>query len=160
LQINPSRRRVLKGAASAGLVLISAPALLRFATAQSWRAGDPFSLGVASGAPRPDGFVLWTPLAAEPLSTDPEAPGGVRGGDMIVGYEIATDIAMRDIIRRRSAGRADIRLLSASGRAGLIILGGGVGSLSPGSISALRVGFDCWLCYFRYWAARTKRNAF
>jgi len=90
---------VLKGAASAGLVLISAPALLRFATAQSWRAGDPFSLGVASGAPRPDGFVLWTRLAPEPLSTDPEAPGGMRGGDMIVGYEIATDIAMRDIIR-------------------------------------------------------------
>jgi alkaline phosphatase D len=39
----------------------------------------------------------------EPLSTDPEAPGGMRGGDMIVGYEIATDIARRDIIRSGEA---------------------------------------------------------
>jgi alkaline phosphatase D len=29
--------------------------------------GDPFSLGVASGEPAADGFVLWTRLAPEPL---------------------------------------------------------------------------------------------
>ena len=29
--------------------------------------GFPFSLGVASGAPLPDGVVLWTRLAPEPL---------------------------------------------------------------------------------------------
>ena len=32
-----------------------------------WRNGTPFSLGVASGAPRPDGFTLWTRLAPDPL---------------------------------------------------------------------------------------------
>jgi alkaline phosphatase D len=74
--------------------------LLRHAAAQAWRAGDPFSLGVASGAPRPDGFVLWTRLAPEPLSVNPETPGGMIGGDVTVGYEIADDSAMREIVRR------------------------------------------------------------
>ncbi|HTO55264.1 MAG TPA: PhoD-like phosphatase N-terminal domain-containing protein, partial [Myxococcota bacterium] len=32
-----------------------------------WPGGDPFSLGVASGEPAPDGFVLWTRLAPDPL---------------------------------------------------------------------------------------------
>ena len=103
LASHPTRRRVLKDAAGAGLVLLSAPALLRSAKAQSWRAGDPFSLGVASGAPLADGFVLWTRLAPEPLSGDPETPGGMQGGDISIGYEIATDSAMRDVIRRGEA---------------------------------------------------------
>jgi alkaline phosphatase D len=90
-----TRRRLVKAAAANGLGLIAAPALLRYAGAQSWRAGDPFSLGVASGAPRPDGFVLWTRLAPEPLSGNPQTPGGMRGGDVTVGYEIATDPALR-----------------------------------------------------------------
>ena len=94
---------MIAGAAGAGLVLIAAPALLRSARAQSWSAGNPFSLGVASGAPRSDGFVLWTRLAPEPLSTDPETPGGMRGGDVAVDYEIATDAAMHDVVRQGEA---------------------------------------------------------
>ena len=61
------------------------------AQARRWLDGDPFSLGVASGAPRPDGFVLWTRLAPDPLSADPATPGGMTGGDVAVGYEIASD---------------------------------------------------------------------
>ena len=83
LELTPkrlTRRRLLAGAAASGLVAVSAPALLRHAAAQAWRAGDPFSLGVASGAPRSDGFVLWTRLAPEPLSVSPETPGGMTGG--------------------------------------------------------------------------------
>jgi len=95
-----TRRRLLRGGAGAGLALLSAPALLRYAAAQSWRRGDPFSLGVASGAPRPDGFVLWTRLAPEPLSSDPEMPGGMSGDDVTVAYEIAIDPAMREVVRR------------------------------------------------------------
>ena len=94
-----TRRRLVTGAASAGLALVAAPALLRPVHAQSWRAGDPFSLGVASGAPRPDGFVLWTRLAPEPLSANPETPGGMSGGDVTIAYEIATDDAMRNVVR-------------------------------------------------------------
>ena len=98
-----TRRRFASGAAAAGLALVAAPALLRRAAAQNWRAGDPFSLGVASGTPRPDGFVLWTRVAPEPLSRNPETPGGMHGGDVAVAYEIATDPAMRDIVRRGEA---------------------------------------------------------
>lgn len=31
---------------------------------------DPFTLGVASGDPEPDGFVIWTRLALDPLAAD------------------------------------------------------------------------------------------
>jgi alkaline phosphatase D len=98
-----TRRRLMTGAASAGLALVAAPSLLRPAAGQIWRAGDPFSLGVASGAPRPDGFVLWTRLAPDPLSSNPETPGGMSGDDVTIGYEIATDDAMRDVVRRGEA---------------------------------------------------------
>jgi alkaline phosphatase D len=110
LSVNrPTRRSLFTGAAGAGVIVFAAPAMLRRAAAQSWRAGggggggDPFSLGVASGAPRPDGFVLWTRLAPEPLSSNPETPGGMSGGDVTVAYEIATDPAMRDVVRRGEA---------------------------------------------------------
>jgi alkaline phosphatase D len=99
----PTRRRLLQAAAGAGLGLVAAPFILRPAGAQSWRAGDPFSLGVASGASRSDGFVLWTRLAPEPLSPNPQTPGGMHGGDVTLGYEIATDPGLHDIVRRGEA---------------------------------------------------------
>ncbi len=99
----PTRRRLLKGAAVSGLALMAAPAVLREGRTQSFSAGDPFSLGIASGALRPDGFVLWTRLAPEPLSFNPETPGGMSGGDVSVNYEIATDDGMRNVVR---AGKA------------------------------------------------------
>jgi alkaline phosphatase D len=103
-----NRRRILGGAASAGVALISAPAILRYASAQTGmpqnaRTGNPFTLGVASGAPRPDGFVLWTRLAPDPLSVNPETPGGMSGGDVGLRYEIATDDAMKNVVRRGTA---------------------------------------------------------
>jgi len=103
LEDRPSRRRLLKGGASAGAALMAAPYLLRYAAAQPWRGGDPFSLGVAAGAPRPDGFVLWTRLAPDPLSSNPATPGGMHGGDVTIGYEIATDQGLRNIVRRGEA---------------------------------------------------------
>jgi len=98
-----SRRRFVTGAASAGLALVAAPALIRSAGAQLGRAGNPFSLGVASGAPRPDGFVLWTRLAPEPLSANPETPGGMSGGDVPLRFEIASDDAMKTVVRSGTA---------------------------------------------------------
>ena len=97
-----SRRRVL-GAASAGLAWLASPGVLRIARAQNWRAGNPFSLGVASGAPRADGFVLWTRLAPVPLSTDPETPGGMSGGNVGLHYEIASDAGMAKVVQRGEA---------------------------------------------------------
>jgi alkaline phosphatase D len=98
-----SRRRVIGGAASAGLAFVASPAVLRVARAQNWHAGNPFSLGVASGAPRADGFVLWTRLAPAPLSTNPETPGGMSGGDVSLHYEIGSDAGMAKIVQRGEA---------------------------------------------------------
>ena len=97
-----SRRRLVTGA-GVGFAALAAAGLIRMAAAQSWRAGNPFSLGVASGSPRTDGFVLWTRLAPEPLSTNPETPGGMRGTDVTLRYEIATDPGMTKIVRRGAA---------------------------------------------------------
>ncbi|MDE8650187.1 alkaline phosphatase D family protein [Novosphingobium album (ex Liu et al. 2023)] len=47
----------------------------------------PFTLGVASGDPAPDGFVIWTRLAPEPL--DPH--GGMPRRQMYVNWEVAAD---------------------------------------------------------------------
>jgi len=50
-------------------------------------AGPPFTLGVASGEPLPDGVVLWTRLAP-----DPQAPGGGMPPEPIpVRWEVARD---------------------------------------------------------------------
>jgi alkaline phosphatase D len=96
------RRRLVTGAGAA-FAALAAPGLIRIAAAQSYRAGNPFSLGVASGSPRTDGFVLWTRLAPEPLSANPETPGGMSGADVTLRYEIATDPGMTKIVRRGAA---------------------------------------------------------
>ncbi|MFO1065799.1 MAG: alkaline phosphatase D family protein [Pirellulales bacterium] len=58
---------------------------------------DPFTLGVASGEPSADGFVLWTRLAPKPLD------GGGLGPEPIeVSYEIAEDESMRRIVQHGS----------------------------------------------------------
>ena len=55
---------------------------------------DPFTLGVASGDPSPDGFVLWTRLAPDPLNG-----GGVDAGDIGVRWEVASDEMFRQVLR-------------------------------------------------------------
>ena len=98
----PTRRQVLRG----GAVLASAlalPGLIGCAAPGPRWSGDPFSLGIASGDPVPDGFVLWTRLAPEPLSPDPATPGGMSGGAVPVVYEIASDPAMQQIVRSGTA---------------------------------------------------------
>src|SRR5262249_33543131 len=62
---------------------------------------NPFTLGVASGAPRPDGFVLWTRLAPDPLSAEPA--GGLGSGDREIGYEIADHPLFHRIVQRGQA---------------------------------------------------------
>ena len=56
---------------------------------------NPFSLGIASGYPTPQGVVLWTRLAPDPL-----AGGGMPQAAVEVGWEVATDDAFRSIVRR------------------------------------------------------------
>ncbi len=53
-----------------------------------------FALGVASGDPAPDGVVLWTRLAPQPL-----AGGGMPVGmDVFVRWQVARDAAMTDLV--------------------------------------------------------------
>jgi len=88
-----TRRRVLQagGSAAAGLLLTSG--LPRAARAQVTRPGYLFSLGVASGDPTPDGLVLWTRLAPDPLAGGgmPEVPAEVR-------WEVALDERFRRVV--------------------------------------------------------------
>jgi len=61
---------------------------------------DPFRLGIASGDPWPDGFVLWTRLAMEPLAED--GRGGMPTAAISLLWEVAEDPRMRRIVRRGS----------------------------------------------------------
>src|SRR3954469_25548703 len=94
-----TRREFLKTAGAAAAPVASPALALRAAGRRVWRS-DPFSLGVASGSPAPDGFVLWTRLAPEPNNYDPAVPAGMSGARVPVTYEIASDPEMKAIIRR------------------------------------------------------------
>lgn len=83
-----NRRRLLH---TAGAGLVFAPAILKstLATAQ----GTLFTLGVASGDPRPTSVVLWTRLAPDPLNG-----GGLTDKNIPVNWDVATDPGMGAII--------------------------------------------------------------
>jgi len=81
-----SRRDALRSLAALGLAC-AGPVRTLAANPKPHFAADPFSLGVASGYPEPDGMVLWTRLA--PL---PNAPGGGMDPEVVpVRWEVASD---------------------------------------------------------------------
>lgn len=59
----------------------------------------PFQLGVASGDPAPDGFVIWTRLAPKPL----EIGHGMPSQPMLVSWEVATDRGFNTVVRNGEA---------------------------------------------------------
>ncbi|AUB40947.1 phoD, alkaline phosphatase D [Nostoc flagelliforme CCNUN1] len=63
--------------------------------ANSRFSGYPFSLGVASGDPLPDGVVIWTRLAPNPLSG-----GGMPLVNVPVRWQVALDENMRQVVQR------------------------------------------------------------
>jgi alkaline phosphatase D len=93
-----TRRRVLAGLAGT----IAAPALVGCASLDDGGTDgrDPFTLGVASGDPEADGFVIWTRLAPEPLAPDPLRPGGMAPVPVRVAWEVASDAGFGSIVRR------------------------------------------------------------
>ena len=88
---------------------------------------DPFALGVASGEPSTDGFVLWTRLVGGNLALldEPELP---------VGWEVAEDEGFRRIVNR--GGAMAIR---------------GLGHSVHAEIAGLRPGRPYW---FRFHAGK------
>jgi alkaline phosphatase D len=69
-----------------------------WALGQSAVSGSPFTLGVASGDPAPDGVVLWTRLARDPLHG-----GGMPRERIEVDWQVAADERMGQVVQQ---GRA------------------------------------------------------
>jgi alkaline phosphatase D len=92
---NMNRRDLLKGAlASAVLSSLGGCAnASRYALAD-----DPFTLGVASGSPLPDGVVLWTRLAPHPLIA-----GDMPPVPYLVHWEVAADAGFRQLVQQGTA---------------------------------------------------------
>jgi alkaline phosphatase D len=91
------------GVAAAGVAAAALPASAASALSTSGRAlpSDPFSLGVASGDPDHEGFVLWTRLALQPLAED--GLGGMPDRAYPVRWEVAADDRFRGVVRRGTA---------------------------------------------------------
>ena len=92
-----SRRALLLGSATSGALAFPPLAALAAPRRGPVRR-DPFTLGVASGDPEPDGFVIWTRLAADPLADD--GLGGMPARGVEVEWEVATDERFRRVARR------------------------------------------------------------
>ncbi|WP_431907601.1 alkaline phosphatase D family protein [Amycolatopsis thermoflava] len=98
-----SRRRFLgfSGAGAAAVLLGTGAWTAANAYASPVKGTNPFTLGVASGDPAPDGVVLWTRLAPEPFAAD--GAGGMPAVPVRVEYEVAHDERFRAVVRRGSA---------------------------------------------------------
>ncbi|TDB77056.1 alkaline phosphatase [Micromonospora sp. KC723] len=112
-----SRRAVLISGAALGVTGAAAGPLTASAgtvrpgpagTAAYRRLAWPFTLGVASGDPDHQGFVLWTRLAPQPLAED--GLGGMPRRVVEVRWEVAADELFRRVVRR---GTQDARPGSA-----------------------------------------------
>ncbi|MBL8688871.1 MAG: alkaline phosphatase D family protein [Rhodospirillaceae bacterium] len=90
-----SRRGLLKGASASALLAALMPAASRSVWANPVFASNPFSLGVASGDPLPDGVVIWTRIAPDPLNG-----GGMPMQAVPVSWEVSSDDRMRTIVRK------------------------------------------------------------
>lgn len=89
------RRRLL--AAAGGMALFAGFGSVSAATPKFRR--YPFSLGVASGDPWPDGFVIWTRLAPDPLAEH----GGMPMVAVPVCWEVSEDARFTRIVRSGEA---------------------------------------------------------
>lgn len=92
-----SRRRLLRMAWQGTGAAIALAAMPGLATAGPRpRLGrDPFTLGVAAGDPDPQGAVLWTRLAPDPLNG-----GGMPSRAVPVRWFVAEDPGMRRLVQR------------------------------------------------------------
>jgi len=88
------RRRFLAAGGAAAALLV-ADRLAGSWPAPARRAGYPFTLGVASGDPGPDGVVLWTRLASQPLLAD----GGMPAKAIPVDWQVAADPNLGRVVR-------------------------------------------------------------
>jgi alkaline phosphatase D len=88
-----SRRTLLRTGGAAAVILYGSA--IPSASAGPQFADYPFKLGVASGEPTPDGIVLWTRLAPDPLNG-----GGLGDATYRVRFEVAKDPTFLSIVHR------------------------------------------------------------
>ncbi|MGF7151138.1 alkaline phosphatase D [Sphingomonas zeicaulis] len=92
------RRTLMK--TGAGLLLFAGlPAHAAAAVLDRPLGANPFTLGVASGDPWPDGFVIWTRLAPRPL----DEHGGMPQVTVPVTWEVAEDERFARVVRKGEA---------------------------------------------------------
>ncbi|HEY2839101.1 MAG TPA: alkaline phosphatase D family protein [Pirellulales bacterium] len=89
-----SRRSFLIATSSLAAAAIWSDRAIGITRANIALADHPFQLGVASGDPTPDGFVLWTRLAPKPLEG-----GGMPADAVEVAWQVAEDEQMTKIVR-------------------------------------------------------------
>ncbi|MFW6721482.1 alkaline phosphatase D family protein [Streptomyces sp. MAR4 CNY-716] len=101
------RRTLLRAAAATGALGAAWPLTAGLTPAQARTAAEalgaryeaaPFTLGVASGDPRPDSVLLWTRLAPEPLAADQDLPETVE-----VRWTVAEDPGLSRIVASGTA---------------------------------------------------------
>lgn len=92
--MNIDRRRML-----ASMGLLGAGTVLSVPTFANPLKDYPFTLGVASGDPWPDGFVIWTRLAPQPLRPGSGMPSTIHS----VAWEVADDERFRNVVRKGTA---------------------------------------------------------
>jgi alkaline phosphatase D len=90
-----NRRAFLAGS----LALLTTPRFIARARQDPRFDRFPFTLGVSSGDPSPDGIVLWTRLAPDPLTPN----GGMTPEAVTVEWIVADDERMTKIVRRGTA---------------------------------------------------------
>jgi alkaline phosphatase D len=91
--MTPSRREFIAQLSAFGLAMSGVPRLPMWTRPRF--VANPFTLGVGSGDPMPDGVVLWTRLAPMPLEG-----GGMPDESVTVRWELASDEGMRNVVRR------------------------------------------------------------
>lgn len=100
--MNLSRRSFLTTSAAGLLLATASPSVGALASTPMRPAGDaPFTLGVASGEPSRDGFVLWTRLATDPVTAD--GLGGMGDRTTTVEWQVATDEAFTKVVASGTA---------------------------------------------------------
>lgn len=92
--IEINRRHLLRGFGGAAMAAFALPTGMPALAAPVFR-NYPFQLGVASGEPAPDGMVIWTRLAPDPLELD----YGMPAAAVEVNWEIATDDRFRNVVQ-------------------------------------------------------------
>jgi alkaline phosphatase D len=90
MSVDLTRRALLLGLGATG-------ALATCSTAPRF-AGNPFTLGVASGDPLASAVVIWTRLASDPLHG-----GGMTAASVEVDWQVAVDERLQQVVRRGTA---------------------------------------------------------